>query len=73
MPWRIVNVSLPTLLLLAIVFFIPTAWAIIHIAYRSFDSTKKKALWGLFVVFVPPLGGIVYVLVHQIGRIREKQ
>jgi hypothetical protein len=24
-------------------------------------------------VFVPPLGGIVYVLVHQIGRIREKQ
>jgi hypothetical protein len=59
--------------LLAFVFFIPTAWAIIHIAYRSLDPIKKKALWGLFVVFVPPLGGIVYVLVHQIRKIRGKQ
>ena len=65
--------SFPTLLLVFLLLFIPTLWAIVNIAHRDFDSVKKKALWGLFVVFVPPIGGIVYLLTQQIGRIRQRQ
>jgi len=65
--------SLPTLLLVFLLLFIPTLWAIVNIANRDFRSVKKKALWGLFVVFVPPLGGIVYLLTCQIHKIRQRQ
>ena len=65
--------SFPTLLLIFLLLFIPTIWAIVNIAHRDFGSIKKKALWGLFVVFVPPIGGIVYLLTQQIGRIRQKR
>jgi hypothetical protein len=65
--------SFPTLLLVFLLLFIPTVWAIVNIAHRDFGSVKKKALWGLFVVFVPPIGGIVYLLTQQIGRIRQRQ
>jgi len=65
--------SLPSLLLVFLLLFIPTLWAIVNIAQRDFGSVKKKAVWGLFVVFVPPLGGIVYLLTHQIGKIRNKR
>jgi hypothetical protein len=41
---------------------VPTFWAIVDVAYREFDSIRKKALWGAFVVFVPCLGGIVYLI-----------
>ena len=63
----------PTLLLIFVLLFIPTIWAIVNIAHRDFGSVKKKALWGLFVVFVPPIGGIVYLLTQQIGKIRQGQ
>ena len=63
--------SLRTLLLVFLLLFIPTLWAIVNIAQRDFGSVKKKALWGLFVVFVPPIGGIVYLLTYQIGKIRH--
>ena len=63
--------SLRTILLIFLLLFIPTLWAIVNIAYRDFGSIKKKALWGLFVVFVPPVGGIVYLLTYQIGKIRH--
>jgi hypothetical protein len=65
--------SFPTLLLVFLLLFIPTVWAIVNIAHRDFGSVKKKALWGFFVVFVPPIGGIVYLLTQQIGRIRQRQ
>lgn len=65
--------SFPTLLLVFLLLFIPTVWAIVNIAHRDFGSVNKKALWGLFVVFVPPIGGIVYLLTQQIGRIRQRQ
>ena len=60
--------SVPVLILVAVVFFIPTGWAIIHIAYRDFGSIQKKALWGLFVVFLPPIGGITYLLVYKLKK-----
>jgi hypothetical protein len=59
-------------LLICVLLIIPTFWAIVHIAHGDFGSIKKKALWGAFVVFVPPLGGIVYLIRHQMRRITEK-
>jgi hypothetical protein len=41
---------------------IPTFWAIIDIAYKDFGSVQRKALWGAFVVFVPCIGGITYLI-----------
>ena len=65
--------GLPTLLLIFLLLFIPTVWAIVNIAHRDFGSIKKKALWGLFVVFVPPIGGIAYLLAWQIDKMRQRQ
>jgi hypothetical protein len=59
-------------LLICLLLIIPTMWAIVDIARRDFSSLRKKALWGAFVVFVPPLGGIVYLIRHQIRRITQK-
>ncbi|MCD6138718.1 MAG: PLDc_N domain-containing protein [Deltaproteobacteria bacterium] len=49
-------------LLIFLIPIVPTFWAIVDLAYRDFVSIRKKALWGIFVVFVPCLGGIVYLL-----------
>ena len=51
--------TLIALLLSPIIF---TFWAIIDLAYRDFGSIKKKAIWGVFVVFVPYIGGPVYLI-----------
>jgi hypothetical protein len=59
-------------LLICVLLIIPTFWAIVDIAHRDFGSIKKKALWGAFVVLVPPLGGLVYLIRHQMKRITEK-
>jgi len=55
-----------------VLLIIPTFWAITDIAHRDFGSMKKKALWGVVVVFVPPLGGIVYLIRHQVRRFKKK-
>lgn len=47
------------ILLFPVVF---TFWAIFDLAHRDFGSLKKKAIWGAFVVFVPYLGGPVYLV-----------
>jgi hypothetical protein len=44
---------------------VPTFWAIIDVAYREFASIRTKALWGAFVVFVPCIGGIVYLIIGR--------
>jgi hypothetical protein len=59
-------------LLICLLLIVPTLWAILDIAHRDFSSLRKKALWGAFVVLVPPLGGIVYLIRHQIRRITQK-
>ena len=64
--------SIPTFFLICVILFIPTVWAIVNIATRDFSSTKKKMLWGAFVVFVPPIGGIVYFITTHLTRIVRK-
>ena len=54
------------LILLIILIFllpmVPTVWAIVDMAHRDFGTLKKKALWGVFVICVPCLGGLVYLI-----------
>ena len=59
------GVILRILLLVAvfILLFLPTVWAIRHIAYRSFPSLKVKALWFAVVALLPPVGAFVYLAV----------
>ena len=50
---------------LIIILFVPiifTFWAILDLAHRDLGSLKKKVLWGVFVVFVPYIGGPVYLI-----------
>jgi len=65
--------SVPTFLAISLILFIPTLWAIVNIANRDFGSLKNKALWGVFVVMVPPIGGIVYLIVSQSQKMKNKQ
>ena len=54
------------LILLIILIFllpmVPTFWAIVDMAHRDFGTLKKKALWGVFVICVPCLRGLVYLI-----------
>jgi len=49
-------------LLIFLLPMVPTFWAIVDVAYREFGSIRKKVLWGAFVVFVPCMGGIIYLI-----------
>lgn len=64
--------SFPSFVLICMIFFIPTVWSIVNIATRDFSSTRKKVLWGAFVVFMPPVGGIVYFISYQIMHMAKK-
>lgn len=44
-----------------ILLFLPTVWAIRHIAYRSFTSLKTKAVWFAVVTLLPPIGAFIYL------------
>ena len=48
-----------------ILLFLPTVWAIRDIAYRSFPSLKKKALWFAVVTLLPPIGAVIYIAVGR--------
>ena len=51
-----------TIILIGILFFLVTCWALIDIARKDFGGIEKKALWG-FITLIPFLGPIIYVAV----------
>ena len=61
------GVILRILLLVGVAFllFVPTVWAIRHIAYGSFPTLKTKALWFAVVTLLPPLGALIYIAVGR--------
>lgn len=64
--------SFPSFVLVCFILYIPTLWAIVNIAYRDFGSMRKKVLWGAFVILMPPIGGIVYLISYQLMRMTKK-
>ena len=61
------GVILRILLLVGVAFllFVPTVWAIRHIAYGSFPTLKTKALWFAVVTLLPPVGALIYITVGR--------
>lgn len=50
--WHAILMLLPML---------PTFWSIWDIWNHSFPQPEKKAIWLVIVVFLPVIGGIVYI------------
>lgn len=48
-------------LLVLIVPMLPTYWSIRHILAHSFADQQQRALWLVLVIFLPMLGGIIYI------------
>ncbi|TVM18393.1 hypothetical protein DPQ33_06490 [Oceanidesulfovibrio indonesiensis] len=44
---------------------IPNLWSIWHIFYRDFPSSTEKLAWLGVAVFIPVIGGVVYILVGR--------
>ena len=42
-------------------------WAIAHAFYRNFPTIQEKMVWLCLAVFVPALGGLIYLV---FGRTR---
>jgi hypothetical protein len=62
------------LVALAVLLFAPTIWAIRDIAYRNFPSLKTKVVWFILVTLLPPLGGLIYILIGRPrGRVDEAE
>ena len=53
------------LVALAVLLFAPTMWAIRDIAYRRFPNLKSKVIWFILVTLLPPLGGLIYILIGR--------
>ncbi|MDD6180775.1 MAG: PLDc N-terminal domain-containing protein [Desulfovibrionaceae bacterium] len=50
--WYIPLIILPTL---------PNLWSIWHVWAHEFSSLQEKIIWLLIPVFIPLLGGLVYI------------
>lgn len=54
--WHIALLALPIL---------PNMWSIWHVRNHEFATEQEKSLWFLLGVFVPVIGGIVYLCVGR--------
>jgi len=54
------------LVLIGVLFYAVTCWAIMDVARRDFGSLARKAVWGV-IVLVPFVGCVLYVLVGRRG------
>ena len=52
---------------------IPSLWSILHIWGHEFASPQQRVLWLLLVVFVPVLGGIIYIFTGRKKALGEVQ
>ena len=50
------------IVLLMILPILPNLWSIWHIFHRNFKTPQEKMAWIGITVFIPALGGIIYIL-----------
>lgn len=48
--------------LIAVIPMLPNLWSIWDIWFHSFPTAEERMYWLLLVVFVPVIGGIIYIL-----------
>ena len=51
----------PILIIVVILPILPNLWAILHIFKNDFKSGEEKMIWLALAVFIPVLGGLVYL------------
>lgn len=56
--------------LAALVPILPNLWSLWHAYWRDFPSLNEKMIWLCLAVFVPVLGGLIYLF---FGRKRGKK
>lgn len=54
---------------LLLVPMIPTFWAISHISKGKFATPGQKYRWLALVVFLPPVGGFIYLFAGRKRRL----
>lgn len=47
--------------LVALIPILPNLWSIWHIWNHRFSSFQQKAIWLIIAVFLPVLGGLIYI------------
>ncbi len=52
-PWAVVLLVVPVL---------PNLWAILHIFRCDFNTGQEKMVWLAVSVFIPFLGGLIYLI-----------
>ena len=50
------------IVLLIVLPILPNLWSIWHIFHRDFDTPQEKMAWLALAVFIPVLGGLIYIL-----------
>ncbi|MDR2573442.1 MAG: PLD nuclease N-terminal domain-containing protein [Desulfovibrio sp.] len=56
----------------ALVPMLPTFWSIRHIWAHEFADPQRRALWLVLVVFVPVIGGLVYIFAGRKTALRKQ-
>ncbi len=55
----------PVLIFLAFLPILPNLWAIFHIFKNDFDTPQEKMIWLAVSVFIPVIGGLVYLFLGR--------
>lgn len=55
----------PVLIILVFLPILFNLWAIIHIFRNDFDTPQEKMIWLGLAVFVPVIGGLVYLILGR--------
>ncbi len=56
-------------IILLVIPMIPTFWAITHISKGAFATTGQRYRWLALVVFLPPIGGLIYLFFGRKKRL----
>ncbi len=51
--------------LVLLVPMLPNLYSIWHVRNHYFSNEQEKSLWFLLVVFVPVIGGIIYLIIGR--------
>jgi hypothetical protein len=60
------------IIIILLIPMIPTFLAIIDLLpYKVKNNSYSRSLWLLFVIFIPPLGGICYLVLKKLLKQRK--
>jgi hypothetical protein len=57
----------------ALIPMLPTFWSIWHILHHEFEDATRRSLWLALTVFLPVLGGVIYIIRGSKKALRKIQ